>query len=420
MGFFKNLVQKITPHKGKIEVLWSFKAGSAITTNPTCMDINKDGFEEIIFGTKDGRIICLSHEGKKLWEFDAKQKIEGKMAIFLDKEVVQSIYSQPIVMNLHHDEQGIVFGTESGLVICLDHNGKKKWEFKTKGGVRGAPATFDMDNDGVDEIVFGSRDQNLYALNAKGKEIWKYQAASPIESSAALCQGKKRHIIFGCNNGDIVSVNTDGSKKWVYSTGGRVHAQPAIADVLNKGVQHIIVGSEDGHLYVLDEEGVLQWNYRTHGRIISRVMLSDVDKDKELEFFFGAFDDQVHALAANSQTMWTYETGFWIGAPVYVTDVDGNGTVEVVAGSFDKHVYVLEAMGSLSLDYMPGISGVVQQSGNYSDIMTSEPGKLIGKVIWKCNVGESIISMAILHEDTHRQIVVGTKEGSIHCLHHTH
>ena len=99
-----------------------------------------------------------------------------------------------------------------------------------------------------------------------------------------------------------------------------------------------------------------------------------------------------------------------------VEDIDGDGKKEVVVGSYDHNVYVLDSEGSYLLDYMPGLSGVVQQAGHYSDIITQEPGKVTGKKIWQFKTDGVIVGCAYIPDD--KSIVVNTKPGMVNGLVH--
>ena len=74
----------------------------------------------------------------------------------------------------------------------------------------------DLDGDGYPEIVFGSDDDHVYAVDNRGSLLWRYE------------------------------------------TGGNVRATPTIADVDGDGSLDVAVGSDDRSLYVLDGKGNLK------------------------------------------------------------------------------------------------------------------------------------------------------------------
>ena len=85
-------------------------------------------------------------------------------------------------------------------------------------------------------------------------------------------------------------------------------------------------------------------------------------------------------------------------------------------GSYDHNIYVLDSEGSYVLDYVPGVSGIVSQTGHYGDAVTKEPGKTQGKKIWQYQTEGVIVGCAYVHE--HKSLIVNTDSGKINNLVH--
>ena len=419
MGFFSELVNRIGGKKtGFIERVWEFDSKSSILSSAACADIDYDGKTEIIFGTKDGQIYCLDTEGKMKWMQKLEASVGAVESMFLEKEAMNSIYAVPILTEFVNGDKKfvIIIASENGLVSALNSEGKVLWQFKAKAAVRSQPLVIDINNDNKKEIIFGSRDKLLYVLNQEGGLLWQYESESGIESSPEFFKNSSNQIVFGTNEGFITSLTADGKVNWKFKTGGRIGAKPVVADIFGKKKPIILTGSEDNYLYALDEKGNIVWKFQSQGHLYTQVTASDVDQDGEQEIFFGSGDDKIYALSPNSQKMWTYETNFWVVAPIIVSDIDYDGRSEVVAGSYDKSVYVLDAVGTFSLDYMPGISGVVYQPGHTSEIMTQEPGKLVGTKLFQFHTDGVITGIALHKQDEISNIIVSTKEGKLLCL----
>jgi outer membrane protein assembly factor BamB len=178
----------------------------------------------------------------------------------------------------------------------------------------------------------------------------------------------------------------------------------------------VIIGSSDNYLYVLDDAGELLWKYKTEGAIISKAAVSDINNDKKQEIVFGSCDNKVYALNYEGEKLWSYETDFWIMSEPILEDIDNDGRKEVIVGSYDHNLYVLDADGNYVLDYLPGLSGVVQQAGLYSDIITKEPGRVTGKKIWQYKADGIIVGCAYLIDD--KSVVISTKPGIINNIIH--
>ncbi|TET07842.1 MAG: hypothetical protein E3J86_11980, partial [Candidatus Thorarchaeota archaeon] len=82
-----------------------------------------------------------------------------------------------------------------------------------------SPATYDLNDDGYLESIFGTAD-----FSSSGE-------------SGLFC------------------VNYTGDLEWSFDTGDIVRSSPSIADIDKDGHPEIIVGSDDGHLIILNHTG---------------------------------------------------------------------------------------------------------------------------------------------------------------------
>jgi hypothetical protein len=104
-----------------------------------------------------------------------------------------------------------------------------------------------------------------------------------------------------------------------------------------------------------------------------------------------------------------------VASPI-IADLDGDGKMEIVVGSYDHNIYVLDSEGSYVLDYVPGVSGIVAQTGNYGEALTSGPGKTKGKKIWQYKTDGVVVGCAYLSGE--KSLIVNTESGNIKDLIH--
>ncbi len=415
MGVLSRAVKKMVGKRsGRITKSWDYDSRASLLAAPAIADIDNDGKPEIIIATKNGEVIVLNSESQKIWVYSVKEEIGAVEEMFLDEEIINSINSTPAIADITGDgKSNIIFGTEMGVLYCLDESGKLVWKFKTKGGVRGSPVVADVNNDGRPEIIFGTTDKYLYIITNNGELIDKYEQDSPIESTPGFFRDQ---IIFGTDDGTIISLTAKGEENWRHKTDGKITAEPAFGKLGQKKEDYVVIGSTDNNLYCFDIHGELAWVYETNGAIYSKATLADLNGNGKLDIVIGSCDNNIHALTCDGERYWTYETDFWVvGSPI-VADIDGDGRLEVIAGSYDHNIYILDSEGSYVLDYVPGLSGVVQQPGHYSEIMTQEPGQNVGKKIWQFKSEGVVIGCSALSND--KKLVLGTKIGIIDELQH--
>jgi outer membrane protein assembly factor BamB len=240
--------------------------------------------------------------------------------------------------------------------------------------------------------------------------VWKYNAGAEIESTPLAFEDK---IFIGTNSGELICLDSEGSLIWEYSTKGKIVAKP-IVDTLDSNNKKILVGSIDGNMYCIDFSGNLLWKFKTNGAIYGTAVVSDLDKNGTSEILFGSCDNSVYCLNTEGKKIWSFETDFWVVSPPMIADIDKDGKKEIIVGSFDHNIYILDSSGSYLMDYTPGISSTVNQAGSYSEVMTQEPGKLVGKKLWQFNVEGVIVGCTVLGPN----IVLNTKKGNIKSLRH--
>jgi len=409
--------KSITGQKsGRIEEKWHYDSESLLLSSPIIEDIDGDGRKEIVFGTKNGKIISIDLEGRPKWIYEVEDSHSQVELMFLDTDKVNSISSSPNIADIDGDgHKEIVFGTESGKVYVLDNKGKQIWNYKTDGPIRGTPFIQKFANNQTG-ILVGSSDKNLYFLNAKGQLLWRYNAKSEIESTPTIAISQKPLILFGSNDGIIHALDLKGNPLWQYKTADKVLAQIVYDKLSPNSEPVIIVGSTDGTMYCLNDRGTLLWSYETDGAICSKACIADINTDGKKEIVFGSCDNSVYTLDMYGKKLWSYETDFWVVASPIAADLDGDGKLEILAGSYDHNIYILDSEGTYVLDYVPGVSGIVTQTGHIGDAITSGPGKTRGKKVWQYQTEGVVVGCAYLSDG--KNIIVNTESGKINDLIH--
>jgi len=409
VGVVETIVKKMTGQKtGRLNIKWQFDANDVILAPAAISHINNE--PHIIFGTKNGKIYVLNEIAKPIWTFDATKQLD-ELSSFFEDDATNSISAAPLVTDINDDKKPeILFGTSSGVVYALDTDGKPIWTFNTKGAIQGTPELLTTKKEHL--IIICSSDHNIYALNTKGKKVWQYDAGSEILSPPTLYENDSIHILAGTEDGRLLSLSEKGELNWSFRTEDKITAQATV--LRSKEGNFIIFGSHDGTLYAVSDTGSLIWKFKTDGPIMSQATIADINHDKRFEILFGSCDNKVYVLDYQGRKLWSFETDFWVAAPVMVADIDKDGNSEIIVGSYDKNVYILDSKGTYELDYIPGISGVTQQAGHYTEVMTVEPGEMYGKKLWQYRTEGVVVGCSVLNN----QIIVCTDKGIILNLVH--
>lgn len=161
-GNQNGLIEALDQKSGKRK--WTLQTGGPIFSSPAFTPVAKQKKTKLVLGSADGKIYCLSIDGKLLWTHQTGAAVLGSPLI--EKDVVY------------------IGGSDHAFKALDLDNGKEIWRFNQLGGpVVSKPVVTG------DAVIFGAWDTNLYALDKKdGSLLWKWNNGSPvINYSPAAC-----------------------------------------------------------------------------------------------------------------------------------------------------------------------------------------------------------------------------------------
>lgn len=308
---------------------WStvLDSGPASSSSPSIVDIDGDGKNEIIIGTrpyldnqyneiKPAQLVCLEDDGSIKWTqvFPASSDpdpITGKVYN------TSSIASRPVISDIDGDGQlevvvgvgvdldYIEFGDayspgHKGGVYALDAlTGEIEWSVISKDtiggstntgdgladGVISSPIVCDVNQDGIQEVIWGGWDEYVYVVDG----------------------GDGTHFAQGLGG------------KWPVNVHDTIWSTPLCADVNNDGLLEILIGAditENSDAYT--KTGGIFHIYDRWGRDVIdgfRAMIEFTPGSDEFSFLKGKYEEQ---------TIWS--------SPI-AKDIDGDGELEIAYGT---------------------------------------------------------------------------------------
>lgn len=265
-----------------------------------------------------------------------------------------SIKSSPAIVDLDGDGQlELLIGSDDKNLYALNNDGSLRWTFQTGDQIRSTPAIADLDKDGDLEIVFCSKDKILYILDEDGNMELEYVTNGSIVSTPALSDldgDSDLEIIFGDSANYLYVIHHDGTdyESFPVNVNESLMTAPAIGDINGDGSNEIVVGTWSNNVYAYNLGGsVLSgFPFTTGGRINSDPALADLDGDGKLEILVGSDDNNLYAIDYNGVQVFVYGTGSDLrGSPV-VEDIDGDGEPEIFFGSVDRNIYGIDRNGN--------------------------------------------------------------------------
>ena len=272
------------------------------------------------------------------------------------------------------------------LILCcfimhvVAQTGSVLWHFDTHDKSFGNAAMADLDNDGKPEIVFSCywNDSSIYALNAEnGSLLWKKNMggcndAAPIIWDVDNNGVKDVILASSCNPVLTCFAGNDGSIKWQTPFGG-TDSPPSIADVDGDGKVDLLTGDFAGYLCCYNPvNGALKWKVLvdSDAAIEASPALVDINQDGHPDIivntwsFAGNNHDSSAIYAYNGLThtlLWknSMPSDFIYHGAAF-GDIDEDGKPELAVTCYDKYLYVLNGEnGSLKWKYAAADSAYV-------------------------------------------------------------
>lgn len=225
--------------------------------------------------------------------------------------------------------------TKDKVFVAAGHNmyafdresGEPYWYFGADEQIVSAPVVFG------NTLYFGSGDKNVYAIDVNNGSLsgvkWSFTAEGGIYSSPAVAvievDGRESaEVLIGSADSKLYALDENGVLKWNYSTEGAIFSSPAVGNGI------VYIGSERFVHAVSVDSGELIWKQSVNGRPTSAAIVGET-------VYVASSDNKLYAFDATSgESFWTVvsndtpdaETA-WMSAPiaangvVYLASVDG-------------------------------------------------------------------------------------------------
>ena len=296
---------------------WPLEMLDTIWSSPSLVDIDADGWIEMVFGgdlsanataqTQDGGLLrAMRHDGSYVTGGGFYDQVSNIITWAHGKYVDQVVWSSPTVVDLDGDGDleavvgsGHNFGLPRGMwVKVFDHLGNDVVTLPTDNFVFSSPAVADLNGDQVKDIIAITEGGVVYAWDgATFVELWRQWPENvggvqniPTLSSPIVADINGDgvvEVLFGYGNEVCVLRGTDGAQLTATALSGdgrptlwvgyTVAGVPAVDDIDGDGQLEIIVGSAfapvtdqgnpdtRGHVYIwrwpggVTEDAKLPW-----------------------------------------------------------------------------------------------------------------------------------------------------------------
>ncbi|MBT3251593.1 MAG: M6 family metalloprotease domain-containing protein [Candidatus Marinimicrobia bacterium] len=385
---------------------------SVISTDLTFGNISEYGYAE----SMDDLIISISEEaplGMHSVEIQLLGEIDNdiftQLLIFtFDININQAgfplnlgnkVISSPLVLDLNNDGVNeIIFGDYNGFVHVTDYYGTPfpgNWPFDTGDQIWGAVTAGDLETDGDIEIIVASKSKHIFILNSDGSVQVDYFADQFMIGTPSLGNiddDSDLEIITASmsSDGKVYAINPDGSDVpgFPFELNEKVYESIAIADFNGNDKVDMVFGTDENNLYlVLDSGEVAEgFPFSVNGKIRSSPIIYDLLNNGELEMAFASDDNHLYILDSSGEEVLSYNSGSIIRSSISTIQVDNS--LKIFFGSDDGFLHGIDAFGQVLDGWPIFIDQQLRSSAVFSD----------------------------LNNDGDHEIIITSKTGSIHIF----
>jgi len=321
-------------------------------SSPNVYDIDGDGRNEILFCYRKDvdRMACFNDDGSTKWFYPplGEDPLGG------------DVLAKPTIADINMDGKvEILIGSRDRHVYCISNTGSLLWKYGPTGNsIEDTPEAFDVDGDGDMELFFPEDDRHIYAIDHTGKLLWMSpEAGSGFEGHPTAVDVDNDgvvEIIALCQDTNVYCYSgLTGQEKWRLSTGAKFQSNTAVvADVNNDGEYEVLASNDEGRLYCISFYGTELWYWQADTQPGDEMFrfefpLGDIDNDGHLEAVLMS-NYMVYCVDTfTGKTKWKFSPTYpahW-GNYHLLADVTGDGEVDVLV--LAPELYVLDNKGNV-------------------------------------------------------------------------
>jgi hypothetical protein len=329
-------------------------------------DIDKDGRQDIVAASFDGKVYALSDTGQTKWLVDTRSSIT---------------FSKPALGDIDGDSKlDVLVGSSSKKLYAIGENGHLLWEHRATDKISGTPVICDLDGDDKMETVFKSDNGYVGVVGCNGgsKSGWPKQAGNQngffpfVPAAADIDEDGIKEIIVGTpDSKEIMIYNAAGEVIKKISLNGAVHDSPNITDIDQDGKLDMVVADDKGYLNVIKLSDTLAsndsrpkqfpgWPQKKGDHLFGAPRVSDIDGDGNLDIIFTAWNSTktneeagtVNAVHLNGSNIRGFPKNIGKSyGKITISDLDNDGDVELIVpggiGLTAKQIHVFDCPGRI-------------------------------------------------------------------------
>ena len=267
------------------------------------------------------------------------------------------IWGAPAIDDIDLDGlQDVVFSSKDNLVYVFDMYGLK-WSFNSNSQLVGTPSIANINQTNEKEIIisgYSGNQDNFIILNHLGQEIDNVEIIDKNKTGFAIAD-------FNNNNLDDVVFGTDENKVYLMYEGQQLapgfpfvgndkfRISPVVLKMPNQLL--ILAASKNKTLYAINEDGSENFSTVFDYYISSSISILDLEEYSTL-IFVGLNNGDIYGLNLNGEITFSDNINSKVVGTIVFSDIDSDTIPEIIAVNDQGELHVMNLEGS-NYEYFP-------------------------------------------------------------------
>lgn len=288
--------------------------------------------------------------------------------------------SSALIEDLNNDGiNHIIFGDTQGNLHCLTGNKTQAPGFPVALGsnISSSVATGDVTGDGNKEIIANRQTGYIYAVSHEGNIIFEYNAGGQIRSnpviSGTVTDGDLKIIAVTFNNPRIIILNGDGSLHSEFPISSGTLSAAAVGDITGDGSKEVVFVGTDGYLNAISlvngqQVGTFPVNLTAtswHGPIVGNFNMS---APNQLDIAVATVNGKLFIVDPTGTDLIERNIGNQIRTSIVAADITNNGHLELAFADMSGNVYLTDLAGNDRPGFPINVGSAVESTPVLADL----------------------------------------------------
>lgn len=340
--------------------VWVDTLNGKIEGSPAVADLDGDGIAEVVVTTDNSQLACLNGEdGSEEWTHN----------------FISGIRSSPVISSVDSDHNLEVIGVGLFLRVINGEDGSTSWMYMNGSPGLCSPCVGDIIGfDGIEDIAIGQGNSVKIYDGYHQRPSITITTSDEVLSTPTIGDinaDSLNEVLFGSNNDTLYALLGD-SVLWKYGTGGDVRSSPAIADIDGDGINEIVFGSNDGYIYALNGgDGSILWAYQTNEEMQSSPSLCDFNRDGLIDVVEASTQGRIYIISGDGTLLWGLNVGTSFYSSPALGDVDSDGNIDIAIGGTNGKLYFFSGY----------FAGIEEKDRDYKFYISAQKGPVRNSTI---------------------------------------